>query len=162
MNPYASGALAGIVATAPMTAAILLLHRYLPGVDRAPLPPAHITAELAEKAGVYQEMDKEEHVLATTIGHFGYGGASGLLYAPLAGTLPGHPAFKGALFGLAVWLVSYLGWLPVAGIMRSATQQPARRNTIMIVAHLLWGAVTGLLTESWSKNAGTKAPDTTG
>jgi hypothetical protein len=50
----------------------------------------------------------------------------------------------GVGFGLAVWAVSYLGWLPAAGILSPATEHPARRNALMIGAHVVWGATTGL------------------
>jgi putative membrane protein len=41
--------------------------------------------------------------------------------------------------------VSYLGLLPALGILRPATEHPERRNALMIVAHLIWGSITGLI-----------------
>jgi HPt (histidine-containing phosphotransfer) domain-containing protein len=38
-----------------------------------------------------------------------------------------------------------MGWLPALGILKPATKQPLPRTSLMIGAHLIWGAVTGLL-----------------
>jgi hypothetical protein len=46
--------------------------------------------------------------------------------------------------GVAVWVASYLGWIPVVGILKPATLHPKRRNALMLVAHLVWGASTSL------------------
>jgi putative membrane protein len=72
---------------------------------------------------------------------------AGALYGPLAEKIPLPAALKGALWGMVVWSVSYLGWIPAAHILPLATHAPARRNFLMIVAHLVWGISTALLTE---------------
>jgi putative membrane protein len=65
--------------------------------------------------------------------------------------IPLPPAVRaasiGSLYGLLVWTASYLGWLPAVGILAPATRHPARRNALMIVAHLIWSATLGLLVE---------------
>ena len=148
MNSWLAGSLAGFVATAPMTAVMLLMHHRLPRKEQYPLPPAEITSKLAREAGVHKQIDEpERHLGATLLSHFGYGAAAGTLYAPLSKKLPGPPLLKGVAFGLAVWTGSYLGLLPALGILRSATEHPARRNALMIAAHVVWGSVLGLLTD---------------
>jgi len=134
------GAAAGIVATGPMTVVMILLHRRLPARERYPLPPREITMKLARKAGVAGELSPEARGAVTLVAHFGYGAACGALYAVSGERVPVSPAVKGPLFGLLVWATSYLGVLPGAGILSPATQQPARRNGLMIIAHLVWGA----------------------
>jgi uncharacterized membrane protein YagU involved in acid resistance len=141
-----SGALAGCIATAPMTAAMEGMYRLLPRQEQYPLPPSEITAELTEQAGVRDDLNTDQHVGLTLVNHFAYGTAAGALYAPLAKYLPIPPAVKGIAFGLLVWTVSYLGWLPAMGIMRPATEHPQGRNVLMILAHVVWGLVTGVLT----------------
>ena len=148
MNKVLLGALAGFVATGPMTLAMKLMHRQLPAPERYPLPPREITMELAEEAGVKEHMDETERWRATVAGHFAYGAAMGALYVPLTERLPAHPALKGIGWGLAVWTGSYLGWLPALGILSPATEHPPRRNALMIAAHLVWGATTGLIADS--------------
>ena len=148
MNRFAAGALAGLLATAPMTVFMVALFRRLPPEEQYPLPPAEITEEVAEATGMDEHLHGETQRLeATLAAHFGYGAAAGLVYAPLAPNLPLPPVVKGTLYGLTVWAVSYLGLLPAARILTPATEHPARRNALMIAANVLWGAVTALLTE---------------
>lgn len=134
------GALAGIVATGPMTVVMILLHRRLPARERYPLPPREITMKLARKAGIAGELDSQSRGAATLLAHFGYGAACGAVYVASAERASVSPATKGPLFGLLVWATSYLGLLPGAGILSSATEHPARRNALMVFAHLVWGA----------------------
>ena len=135
------GALAGLAATAPMTLAMKLMHEQLPREERYPLPPRQVTEGLAAKAGVSGHMGEDEREAATWVSHFAYGAACGALYGALSGgRLDEHPLAAGAGFGVAVWAGSYLGWLPAAGIISPATEHPARRNALMIAAHVVWGA----------------------
>jgi putative membrane protein len=140
------GAIAGLVATAPMTAVMLVLHRLLPGYQRYPLEPYRITTRMARRLRLSHVIDDQESRLAaTTVAHFGYGAAAGALFPPLLGWLPLHPVLAGVLYGLAVWAGSYLGLIPALGIISPATKHPRRRNLLMVVAHLLWGATLGML-----------------
>jgi hypothetical protein len=148
MNRILLGAVAGLAATAPMTLAMKLMHEQLPREERYPLPPRQVTEGVAEKAGVNEHLDEEGREAATWASHFAYGTACGALYGALSGGRAGsHPALAGVGFGLAVWAVSYLGWLPAAGIIAPATDHPARRNALMIAAHVVWGATTGVALE---------------
>jgi uncharacterized membrane protein YagU involved in acid resistance len=135
------GALAGLAATAPMTLAMKLMHEQLPRGEQYPLPPRQVMEGIAAKAGVREHLDEDEREAATWVSHFAYGTACGALYGALSGEgMDEHALAAGAGFGLAVWAASYLGWLPAAGIMAPATEHPARRNALMIAAHLVWGA----------------------
>lgn len=142
-----SGALAGLVATGPMTAAMQLMQQFVPFWKRRRLPPEEITAKLAEHRLLGKRLPKPAHLTLTWLSHLGYGAAAGSIYAPLAHKVPLPPVVKGVIFGLLVWLVSYLGWLPALGVMRPATQQPTSRNTLMIIAHIVWGGLMGMLAE---------------
>ena len=138
------GTISGTVATGPMSVAMILLHRRLPLHERYPLPPRRITARLAEKTGLGKYLDSDDRDTVTLISHFAYGGLAGALYSVASDRQRQGPV-KGALFGLVVWAVSYHGWLPAARILSPATEHPERRNLLMIVAHLIWGAVLGSL-----------------
>ena len=71
----------------------------------------------------------------------------GSMYSTFTRKIQLPAALKGALFGLVVWGVSYLGWMPAAKFPTAASEEPARRNLLMIVAHLIWGAVTGMVVD---------------
>jgi hypothetical protein len=148
MNRILLGALAGLAATVPMSLAMKLMHEQLPEHEQYPLPPRAVTMEIAEGAGVKEELDEPEREGLTWAAHFAYGAACGAAYAPLArrGGLP--PVVSGAAFGVAVWAGSYLGWLPAAGIIRPATEHPPRRTALMIAAHVVWGVAAGALVQS--------------
>ena len=150
MNRVLLGALAGLAATAPMTLAMKLMHEQLPREERYPLPPRQVTEGLAETAGVNEHLGEDERVAATWASHFAYGAACGALYGALSGGRTSRPALAGAGFGVAVWAGSYLGWLPAAGILSPATEHPARRNALMIAAHLVWGGAAGVILERLS------------
>jgi putative membrane protein len=140
------GALAGFIATVPMTLAMELMHRQLPAPERYPLPPSEIMT-VTEETGLGEELDQPEHTAATLVAHFGYGTAVGALYALLTERLPLPSPLKGISFGMLVWSVSYLGLLPALGILKPATEHPARRNALMIAAHGVWGVAVGKLFE---------------
>lgn len=147
INTLLRGAVAGCVATAPMTVVMMALHRLLPRTEQYALPPSEIVAQIAENVGAEQHIDAQQHIALTLLGHFGYGAAVGVGYVPLAPRLPFPAAVNGIGYGLAVWAVSYLGLLPAAGLLTPATEHPARRNVLMIVAHIVWGAALGVVFE---------------
>jgi uncharacterized membrane protein YagU involved in acid resistance len=145
MKQLIKGAIAGLAATVPMTLTMEALHSQLPPGEQYALPPRLITDEVTADVGLNQALDEEDQQRITWVAHFSYGAAMGALYAPLAARAELPPITGGALYGLAVWAGSYLGWLPAAGILRSATKHPPRRTALMITAHLVWGATTGAL-----------------
>jgi len=143
--PLLKGAVAGCVATGPMTLVMLVAHRYLPTRQRSSLPPKTITMHLAERLGLKKHMNEPQRRRTTWISHVAYGAAMGALYGPLARRVPLPSVVKGTAFGLAVWAASYLGGLPAMGMPEAATDQPMQRNALMIGAHAVWGSVMGLV-----------------
>jgi uncharacterized membrane protein YagU involved in acid resistance len=131
------GGIAGFVGTMAMTAAMRRLHRRLPEKERYPLTPREIVDSAASKAQVPLSGEGAKDV--TTASHFLYGAAVGAI---LAATDPNPSKRSGALYGSAVWLASYMGWIPAVGILKPATKHPARRNLLMLAVHLVWGAAT--------------------
>src|SRR5215212_2927454 len=152
MNRIVLGALAGLAATAPMSLAMKLMHEQLPPEEQYPLPPRQVAEGLAEVAGVNEHLDEEKREAATWASHFAYGAGCGAVYGALSRGLGRHAALAGAGFGVAVWAGSYLGWLPAAGILSPATEHPPRRNALMIAAHAVWGATTGVAVERLSES----------
>lgn len=141
------GTIAGLVGTIPMSIFMLVMHRILPAWQRYALPPKEITKEMAERADIRQYMDKQQLLGASLVSHFGYGATMGTLYAALTRRIALPPVFKGIMFGLVIWAFSYLGWLPLAGFSEAATEEPMRRNVLMVVAHIIWGSATGLVSD---------------
>ena len=156
MSNIITGFVAGVAATAPMTLAMELMHHRLPQHEQHSLPPRKVTMKFADLIGLKQRLREPARQDLTLLSHFGYGGATGALYAPLAHRIPLPGVAKGAVYGLAVWAGRYVGWLPAAGIMPPATKETAGRNAVMIAAHLIWGAALGFLTDrlSQEKQAG--------
>jgi hypothetical protein len=144
----ASGAAAGLLATVPMTAAMVAMHRKLPARERFPLPPRRVTMRAAGKAGVRRHMRESHRTAATLAAHFGYGTAVGSLLGAFAPKGPAKAAAAGAGFGLLVWAVSYLGLMPALDLHPPATRDTPRRNLLMVAAHLLWGATAGVIADS--------------
>ena len=77
--------------------------------------------------------------------------AAGAVYGALAQKYPLSHLSGGITFGLGLWTISYLGWLPAAGILRPATQHPPRRTALMVTAHVVWGSVLGLLVDRFQE-----------
>lgn len=132
------GAICGVVATGPMTVAMVLWHRHLPAREKYPLPPREITGAILQKSGV--NVGREALSAATLMAHFAYGGAAGGIYGLLPPGKVRAPIASGAMLGLGVWALSYLGILPALRILRPAGEHPARRNALMLGAHFIWGA----------------------
>ena len=123
------GGIAGFVATMAMTAAMRRLHARLPAKERYPLPPREIVDEvLAPPRKAAPDL--------TLVAHFAYGAGCGAL---LAAVNPRPGRVGGALAGGAIWLTSYMGWIPGFAILEPATKHPLRRNAAMIAAHFSWG-----------------------
>lgn len=151
MNKFVISSIAGALATLPMTLVMSYLHKRLPSHKKSDLAPREITEELSSKAGLDKYMSEKDVVGATIGSHFGYGAASGIIAAPLLDTVKRPKVIAGMGFGLLIWAGSYLGWLPVSGLYKSATQEPRERNTLYIASHLVWGAFLGLIYDAFER-----------
>lgn len=138
----AAGAAAGAAATAPMS---LLMW----GAQRAGLlgeaPPRTITDESLETADVDPPEPARKGM--TALNHLGFGVVAGIPFALVHRLLPerlaGVPA--GAAYGVGVWASAYLGWVPALGIMPPADRDRPGRPATMVAAHLVYGAVLGVV-----------------
>lgn len=148
------GAIAGVAGTLAMTAAMRRMHQRLPRKERYPLTPREIIDSSAAKLGVAAEGDAAKDV--TTAAHFAYGAASGALLG--AANVAMGPV-SGAAGGLGIWLGSYMGWIPAARILKPATGHPARRNLLMLAAHVVWGVTTARAMRELAEARGTILAD---
>ena len=138
----AVGAGAGVAATMAMSSVMLAARQM--GL-RAELPPVLIAEETVEAVSHRQAKPGEERALAT-VAHFGFGALAGALYGSAAGGVRrgALAGVLGILFGSAVWLVSYQGWIPVLGIMPPASRDHPGRVGTMLAAHWIYGAALGV------------------
>lgn len=145
-----NGALAGMIATFPMTLFMLIMGQFLPKWQHYNLPPEAITDEIAERAGIKKHMDKPERVTTALLAHVGYGTAMGPMYSLFTKKVSFPAMLKGIVFGLGVWAGSYLGLLPALQMKTTAQQEPLQRNLLLIAAHIIWGATLGITEENLS------------
>ncbi len=141
-----TGTLAGFVATAPMTATMEALHDRLPWWQRYPLPPKRIVNRFLKQVGI-RRADTRNFDPLTLAAHASFGAAGGAVYGLVEDSIYVPAPLKGALFGILVWIVSYMGWIPSADILAPAHKHPRGRRTLMIFSHLVWGAGLGILTD---------------
>jgi hypothetical protein len=132
------GAAYGMAATAVMTGWMLLAKKM--GL-MGQLPPEKITENFLRYLGVRPRTPLRE--AATTAGHFGYGAGLGTLFQLGGRVIPGPAPLRGALFGAAVWAVSYAGWLPAVGLMPPPDLDRPGRQAATLIGHLIFGAVLG-------------------
>lgn len=169
MQAELAGATAGFVATAPMTAAMTLMHRMLPKEERYPLPPRQIVDNAAlqteaeqitpgrahhpaERHSGLEPAQEDERAGVALAAHFAFGAMAGSAYGPIARRRPASPVLSGIAYGLMVWTSQYLGVLPAAGLLSNAKDHPARRNALMITAHVIWGAALGVMADRLTRS----------
>lgn len=148
------GAIAGTIATIPMTMFIKAVHALLPRYQQDPIPPQQITERATGKAGFRDKLTSNQRRYLGVIAHFLFGAGAGTFYGFLErSTRP--PAFLGGIaFGLGVWTCSYLGWLPAMGLYRKPRHESSGRHFMMIGAHIIWGGILGLLVEMSHHSSG--------
>ncbi len=123
------------------------------------LPPARLAAALLDAADAQDAPGWARDALAAVL-HLGFGAAAGSLFALLHSRLRVSiaPTVQGMAYGLVVWLVSYMGWVPAVGLLPAATRDEPRRPVVMVLAHGVYGAVLGALVGRRSRRRGAPPP----
>lgn len=119
--------LAGIVGTAVMTAVGLWVA---PAMGMPRMNPAEM---LAGAMG-------GSHVLGW-VAHFMIGTVLAVIYALVAPALPGHPLLRGAIYGLAPWLLAQVVVIPMMGMPLFSGSAVMAIGSL--VGHVVYGAVIG-------------------
>ena len=130
----ARGAVAGAVATVPMSLVMLAFRRPM-----GEQPPDAITTEAAHAVGA-EPTERQADAMAV-LAHLGFGAATGVAYVLLPRI--GPPVARGTMTALGVWAVSYQGWIPALGILPKASEDRPARPAVMIASHVVYGAVLG-------------------
>ena len=144
-----TGAAAGLFATLPMTA-VMLAGQKLGFVGNA--PPSLMASVALGARGEPDPGDLKAKAVAAEI-HLAIGGVNGAAYGVLAnrtGT-PIPAAAQGMLFGIAVWLMGYRGWMPALHIMPPIEKDRPDRQVVLFLAHLAYGATLGLLSRKFRR-----------
>jgi hypothetical protein len=136
------GAATGAAATAAMSLPMVAARRA--GVIPE-LPPQDITDDILERTGVGPGRAGRRSLGWGS--HLAFGMAAGAGFGILRDILrPRLPdPVTGVVFGLSVWAVSYMGWVPALGILPPPTQDRPGRPVTMLIAHVVFGLVLGTL-----------------
>jgi hypothetical protein len=137
-----TGAVAGAIATAPMSAVMLAAERTgLLGRQ----PPEAIVQRALDAANAKPRSAAVRAAAVTT--HFAFGAAGGAAYAFLDNEDDSLPlaVAKGVGFGLAMYAVSYAGWIPAMHILPKPARDRKGRQPSIAVAHVVYGAALALL-----------------
>jgi uncharacterized membrane protein YfcA len=130
------GFIAGVIATAPMTVEFWLARR---GKLIDEVPPHKAIRSVAP------HLREPALSSVSAVAHMLVGGVAGAVYgAALPRRLRG--ALSGALFGIGVWVTGYELVMPAATNIKPAHRDRRERAGTIFVAHLIYGAVLGLLT----------------
>jgi len=139
MNKWTAGLLAGFIAT--VVASILMLLKGMMGM----VPEFNA---IAGNAQILNRIGLGGTPVSGWIGHFLIGTVAwGLLYPAIVDRLPGSgAAVKGLVFGVVVWLLMMVIWMPLAGHGLFAMPEPGvMAMGLALMVHLIFGLVIGTL-----------------
>jgi hypothetical protein len=142
------GAIAGAVGGACMTP-LRITARRAGLIDK--MVPQVIEETLAHRFGVKTWSSPEQHHVADQLMHLAYGSAQGALYAILVRRFRRSTLKPGLLFGALSWLVNNAVVIPMLDATRPLWRQRPRENLVNLGAHLIYGAVTALLTDELAR-----------
>lgn len=134
MTRLLRGAVAGTLATVPMSVVMLAGDRL---VGRQP-PEAIVRTALDAAPVEVPEVAVGPLALAA---HLGFGAALGAV----AALVPRRGPVKGVALALAAYAASYQGWVPALGVLPPASRDHRGRPAVMLAAHVVYGAVLGVL-----------------
>jgi uncharacterized membrane protein YagU involved in acid resistance len=140
VNRVLRGALAGTLATVPMSAVMMGAKR---SGRMGGMPPEKITANLLERSGIHPTETQQD--VAAGVLHFGFGSAAGAVFGAVAPRRVIARVPLGMAYGAAIWGVSYMGWVPAFGIMPHAAHDRRDRQLVMLAGHLVYGTALALL-----------------
>lgn len=147
------GFASGVAATAAMS--VVMFAAQKAGLTGR-LPPSKITDAMLSFARVRPFVPSPARKALAAANHLAFGGVSGALFGlghalltrprePRVRAPRGAGVAAGIAFGTTVWALSYAGWVPALGIMRSPKNDRAGRPTSMLIAHWVYGAVLAKL-----------------
>lgn len=136
------GAVAGAVATVPMSLVMLAAGR----AGFMGEQPPRLVSMKALRAATATDASRREPMrsVATAALHVAFGAAAGAGFATaLRRASERAPVTSGIATGLAVWAVSYAGWIPALGVLPPPWRDRPGRPGSMLAAHVVYGASLG-------------------
>ena len=125
---FGRAALAGILGTVVMTVV---------GLDAAPMmgmPPMNPADMIADAMG--------GNMILGWAGHFMIGIVLAVVYAAVAASrIPGPPPVRGAIFGLAPWLLAQVAVIPMMGMPFFSGSMSMAMGSLL--GHIIYGGVVG-------------------
>ena len=140
MTRILRGAVAGALATAPMTALMVGAKQF--GLMGG-MPPEKITSSLLRRSGI-RPSEAQQDAVATVL-HVGFGTAAGAVFGIVAPKRLIARVPVGMAYGAAIWGVSYMGWVPAFGLMPAADRDRRDRQMVMLAGHLVYGTALALM-----------------
>jgi uncharacterized membrane protein YagU involved in acid resistance len=140
MSRTVQAAVAGVVATLLMTV-VLYVGKWL-GLFHTP-PPKEISARAEEAAGT--RPTGSTFSLNWLGAHLAFGALAGAVYPWVRRGYPGSGPVSGALYGLSVWFLAYVGVLPELGLYPDPVEDSTARQAVLVAAHVVYGATVGRL-----------------
>lgn len=140
----ALGAVAGAVATVPQS--LVIWGAKAAGFYRAKPHPEQVAEQMSMPLINLRRVPEDVRTPIITAEHFAFGAASGAVYGVSTGIIRPMPA-TGLVMGLAVWGISYGGWIPALRIAPLPQDDESGRAVTTLVAHAAYGLALGALLE---------------
>jgi hypothetical protein len=142
LRPMVIGGAAGALATLPMSGLIWGAKR-VRIFQRTPAPEA-VATRLVQRVTGRRAATPPQRQLLTALSHIGFGSGAGALYGTTTSLRP-PTVWSGMLFGVAVWLISYQGWIPALRLLPAPADDEHGHAATMAAAHLVYGGTLGVV-----------------
>jgi hypothetical protein len=104
------------------------------------IPPRKIGRRVEEAVGIKRHLSRPAFEASWVAEHFAYGAAAGVGYELLRSKIRmPEPVPAGPAYGAALWAVSYVGLMPMAGLYPPPTEDRPERLGMIFVHHLVYG-----------------------
>lgn len=141
-----NGVFAGGIGTTTMT--VFMRGTQWVGLYHQDLPPTKITRAATNILGVKHRVSSRQETVLTGVAHWAFGMAGGALFGVISQKIARVPRwFSGLVFGLLVWGISYLGWVPALGILPQPWNQRGTHGLMPMLAHVIYGVTVGTVVD---------------
>ena len=139
------GIIAGLVGGVIAAGAMSLVHKGFSAPSTEQQRSEDATVMVADGVSRWlmnRPVPQDKKPLAGTIVHYAFGAGVGALYGGLADVAPRVTVALGLPFGVSVWLGAHVIMVPALGLAAPPTRQPASKEALEFVLHLVYGGVT--------------------